>query len=163
MAELRITVYGKPQPAGSKRAFAVRKAGVPTGRIAVMDANENAKPWQAEVRAAAMEAMTTGRWAEGPYIQPPLRCPVNVSMTFYARRPKGHFGTGRNEEVLKDSSPPFPVGRPDALKLARGTEDALTGIVWHDDAQVVDLDVHKRYGLPERCEITVRYTPPIQP
>jgi hypothetical protein len=28
MTELAFTVYGKPQPAGSKRAFAIRKAGI---------------------------------------------------------------------------------------------------------------------------------------
>lgn len=37
---------------------------------------------------------------------------------------------------------------------------SICGVVWRDDAQVVDLDVHKRYGTPERCEIVVRYCPP---
>jgi Holliday junction resolvase RusA-like endonuclease len=152
MTELTFTVYGKPQPAGSKRAFAIRKAGIPTGQIAVVDANKNAKSWQQEVRAVALEAM----WQPGGYGHGLIPGPLVVSMTFYATRPKSHYGTGRNTNTLKASAPAFPTGRPDSLKLARGTEDALTGIVYKDDAQVVDLRVRKLYGLPERVEITVR-------
>ncbi len=158
MPELRFTVLGKPQPAGSKRAFAIRKGGVPTGQIAVTDANKHAKSWQREVKLAALEAVGGSEFVHGL-----LTGPLNVSMVFYQQRPKSHYGTGRNAERLKASAPPLPTGRPDALKLARGTEDALTGVVWVDDAQVVDLDVHKRYVdhvCPfECCAITVRYAP----
>ncbi len=154
MSELRFTVLGRPQPGGSKRAFAVRKDGVPTGRIAVADANPKAKSWQREVKLAACDAVDAGTFVL-------LTGPLNVSMTFYVSRPKGHHRTGRSAHLLKDSAPPFPIVRPDSLKLARGTEDALTGLVWRDDAQVVDLDVHKRYGVPERCEVVVRYTPAV--
>ena len=31
----------------------------------------------------------------------------------------------------------------------------MTGIVWADDAQIVQATVVKEYGLPERAEITV--------
>lgn len=150
-AALSFTVYGKPQPAGSKRAFAVKRDGKPTGQIAVADANPKAKGWQQEVAAVAIE-MRVGLDGEG---YEPLAGPIACEMTFYVARPKGHYGTGRNAARLKDSAPPFPIVKPDSLKLARGTEDALTGIVYRDDAQVVRLVVEKRYGLPERCEITV--------
>ena len=46
--------------------------------------------------------------------------------------------------------------RPDATKLVRAVEDALTGLVWRDDAQVVIQTVRKRYGHPERAEIFVQ-------
>lgn len=157
MSELSFTVLGKPQPGGSKSAYAVRRGGVPTGQVAVVDANKRAKSWQQEVKIAAARTMDdTFHWGRVEV----LTAPLNVSMTFYQQRPKSHYGTGRNADKLKDSAPPFPTGRPDATKLARSTEDALTGVVYRDDAQVVDLDVHKRYGVPERCEITVRFTPP---
>lgn len=149
MTAVSFVVLGKPQPAGSKRAFAIKRDGVPTGQIAVSDANPKAKGWQQEVRSVAVEIMeAAGR--DGLMLGP-----LAVSMTFYAARPKGHYGSGRNAAALKPSAPSFPIVKPDSLKLARGTEDALTGTVWRDDAQVVDLTVRKRYGLPERCEITV--------
>lgn len=156
--ELSFTVLGKPQPAGSKRAFAIKKDGEPTGQVAVTDANPKAKSWQREVRDVARDALYAYVLADEPDAMAAglLTGPLRATMVFYCQRPKAHFGTGRNADLLKPGAPQFPTGRPDSLKLARGTEDALTGTVWKDDAQVVDLDVHKRYGVPERCEITIR-------
>jgi hypothetical protein len=34
-------------------------------------------------------------------------------------------------------------------------EDALTGIIYHDDAQIVQIEAYKFYELPERVEIEV--------
>lgn len=148
--ELRITVLGETRPAGSKRAFATRRNGELTGRVAVVDANPNAQGWKQEVGWAARQAMV----AAG--LHAPLTGPLTVEMTFYRCRPASHYGTGRNVGNLRPSAPVAPVVRPDVLKLARGTEDALTGIVYGDDAQTVDLHLFKRYGIPERCEIIVR-------
>lgn len=39
---------------------------------------------------------------------------------------------------------------PDVLKLARGVEDALTGIVWRDDAQIVNESLSKVVVAPPR-------------
>lgn len=153
---LTFTVYGHAEPAGSKRAFAIKRDGVPTGKVTVVDANRHAKTWQREVRDVAREVLaeTDTELLTGPLV---------VSFTFYAIRPRGHYGTGRNTDLLKPSAPPYPTGRPDSLKLARGTEDALTGLVWRDDAQVVTLTVRKRYGAPERCEILIQAAAPAAP
>lgn len=61
-------------------------------------------------------------------------------MVFAMARPKGHYRTGRNAHLLRDGAPPYPAGTPDLSKLCRATEDALTdaGVVWADDAQVVE-------------------------
>ncbi len=53
--------------------------------------------------------------------------------------------------------------KPDATKLVRALEDALTRIVWKDDAQVVTQVVHKRFGEPERAEVYVDSFPPSLP
>jgi hypothetical protein len=37
---LSFTVHGTPAPQGSKSAFAIRKAGVYTGRVAVVNDNK---------------------------------------------------------------------------------------------------------------------------
>lgn len=39
-----------------------------------------------------------------------------------------------------------PCGRPDIDNYAKALCDALNGIVWHDDAQVVRLTAEKRYS-----------------
>jgi Holliday junction resolvase RusA-like endonuclease len=41
------------------------------------------------------------------------------------------------------------------LKLARAVEDALTGVVWRDDAEIVAEGLAKLYGTPERVEISI--------
>lgn len=41
-----------------------------------------------------------------------------------------------------------PISRPDWDKLARAVSDALTGILYVDDSQVVQASVVKRYAQP---------------
>ena len=72
---------------------------------------------------------------------------LNVKMTFYVPRPKGHYKTGKNADVLRDNAPTFPLKKPDVLKLARSTEDAMTGIVWDDDSSSVTLTLRKRFSI----------------
>jgi Holliday junction resolvase RusA-like endonuclease len=143
---IEFTVLGHAQPAGSKRAFAARRGGVPTGRVVVVDDNKRAKPWQELVSSAAAAAVDGAR-LEGPLL---------LEVDFYVARPAGHFGRGRNADVVRASAPAFPAVRPDVTKLVRGVEDAMTGIVWRDDAQVVTQTARKRYGWPERAEVVVQ-------
>ncbi len=146
MTAIEFQVLGRPQPAGSKRAFAVRKAGVPTGAVAVADANPRAKGWQQEVRQVASDALDDGPLLDGP---------LGLDVSFFFARPASHYRTGRNAALLRDAAPTYPVTRPDATKCLRACEDALTGQVWRDDAQVVVQSARKLYGVPERCVVRV--------
>ena len=139
MSAISFTVIGKPQPGGSKKAFPVK------GRCVITDANPKAKPWKLLVAAAARESYTGA----------PLTGPVHLQATFYRERPKGHYGTGRNADVLKATAPAYPCSAPDALKLARLVEDALTKVLYEDDSQIVSERLVKLYGLPERVEVVV--------
>lgn len=151
---LRFIVIGKPQPAGSKRAFALRKGDVPTGRVAVVDDNPAAKNWQHAVAEKAADAMKTLDVDAGrPVLL--LDGPLGLAVIFTIRRPAGHYGTGRNTAKLKPSAPEHPTVRPDCTKLLRAVEDAMSGVVWRDDAQVVEQAVSKRYGEPENADILV--------
>ncbi len=49
-----------------------------------------------------------------------------------------------------------PTTKPDADNYAKGPMDALKGIIWKDDGQVVDLVARKFYSNNPRIEITVR-------
>lgn len=140
MTVVAFTVLGKAQPAGSKRAFRHPH----TGRIMVTDAAKGSRPWKQQVAGAGAEL-----------VDELLDGPLALEVTFYVARPKGHYGSGRNAAVVRPSAPEFPATRPDVTKLLRGTEDALTGVLWRDDAQIVDQVARKRYGTPERCEIKV--------
>ncbi len=53
----------------------------------------------------------------------------------------------RREAALNEAV--RPVSRPDIDNIAKGVMDALNGIAYDDDAQVVQLTVSKRYGEHE--------------
>ena len=132
---VEFTVLGQAKPGGSKTAF----QHPTTGRIIVKDSSAN-RPWRSQVAAAAREV-----W-EGELLRSPLR----VEFRFVRPRPKSHRNA-RGE--VKASAPAFPTTRPDVLKLARAAEDALTGVLWADDAQIVEEVLVKVFGEPERLEV----------
>jgi len=127
-------VPGVPAPGGSKRAFFNPK----TKRVNVVDTCKRNKPWRSQVSAFAKDAM------EGKSII--IEKPVLLNVTFVMPRPKNHYGTGKNSSKLKSSSPLMHIKKPDATKLLRALEDALTGIIWKDDAYVARSIVEKKYG-----------------
>jgi Holliday junction resolvase RusA-like endonuclease len=143
---IRFTVYGDCQPAGSKRAFFRNGMKHPS----VVDDNSKSKGWKHVVAYSARQVY------QGPLLDGPLR----FTATFYRPRLKGHYGSGRNAAALKASAPEYPTTKPDVLKLARAAEDALTGVVWRDDAQIVDEHLFKRWGEPARVEIVIEQIEP---
>ena len=138
--EMNISFFveGLPRPAGSKRAFAIKKGGVFTGRVAVADDNPKSKDWKCDVRNQARLA----------YPGAPVDGPLKLLLVFTLPRPKNHFRSGKNANALRESAPMFPATRPDTTKLIRAVEDALTGILWKDDAQITAQVALKRYGTP---------------
>jgi len=138
---MRITVYGKASPAGSKTA-GVSKSGKPY----VRDSSKGSYEWKKSVAREAAAAMNGA---------PLFTEALKVSLTFFVPRPKGHFGSGKNANVLKASAPEFPTTKPDVLKLARAVEDGLTGIAYRDDSQIVVEHIRKCYGEPSRVEIEI--------
>jgi len=136
MPDLTFTVYGQAQPAGSKTPG--RTKG---GRMFVRDSARKGAPWRLQVAQAAGQAMNGTGLLEGA---------LELSVIFTVPRPKGHFGA----RGLRPSAPEHPTTRPDVTKLLRAVEDACTGIVWRDDAQVVEQHAIKRYGEPA-CALVV--------
>jgi Holliday junction resolvase RusA-like endonuclease len=139
-----FTVYGQAQAAGSKRAFRHPRSGA----VIVTDANKKAKPWKREVADAAATAMLAHAVTENGTL---VDGALVLTLTFYVPRPKGHYGA----RGLRPSAPPHPTVRPDVLKLARGVEDAMTGVVYRDDSQIVREHLSKVYGEPARVEVIV--------
>jgi Holliday junction resolvase RusA-like endonuclease len=144
---IRFVAYGLPQPGGSKRAFPFKRATGELG-VRVTDDNPKAKEWKQAVAWAAREAHT------GPLLDGPLE----VTMRFYRPRPKGHYKAGERARGLNATGQlhPYPTSRPDVLKLARAAEDALTGVLWTDDARTVTLTVSKLWGDPAGVVIEIR-------
>ncbi len=137
MTSIHFTVYGKAEPAGSKTAGVTK-----TGRRFVRDANPSAAAWKAEVKQAAGKEMQGRSLLEGP---------IRLTVQFERNRPRGHYGTGRNEGSLRTSAPKHPTTKPDTTKLVRAIEDAMTGTVYRDDAQIVMQRAWKTYTTGSAC------------
>lgn len=131
---VQFTVYCTPQPQGSVRAF------TPKGwtRPVLTSDNKDLKSFRQEVSKAAMVARDGAGLTFGKHE------PVRLTVRFYLRRPAS-IPKKRRQQVVK----------PDLSKLIRAAEDSLTGIIYHDDAQIVAIEAEKHYGEPERVEIEV--------
>lgn len=86
---------------------------------------------------------------------PPMDGPLAVDVVFWMPRPKHHYGKGKSAGRLKPNAPKYHTVKPDATKLWRSTEDALTGLAWRDDAAVADQRVRKLYGETPGAEIRI--------
>lgn len=135
MIAFRVT--GTAAPQGSKRH-------VGGGRMIEM--SKALGPWRERVHAKAVEAMAG---------TPPITLPVRLSVRFTFMRPRSHYRTGKNQHLVKPSAPPVMMSAPDLSKLVRAIEDALTGVVYRDDAQIVQLYAEKLYGDIPACDISV--------
>lgn len=117
-------VEGIPSPGGSKSFMGISRK---TGRAILVDAGGlKTKEWRKSVEEAAWDFMSS---------RPPFRGPIKCDFVFYMPRRKFHLN---KNGTLKNRAPKYHLTKPDALKLARSTEDAMTEIVWVDDAQIVN-------------------------
>jgi len=132
---LTFTVFGHPEPQGSTKAF------IPKGwnRAIITSDNKKTKPWRQEIAGAALSAMQS----QGVTMLE-REHPVHVRVEFYFAKPK----STKKSVIAK-------VTKPDGDKLERSVWDALTGIAFEDDSQVVEWSGGKYFGTPERVEITV--------
>ena len=123
---ITFTVPGKPQPQGSMRQISGHN----------FSDNPNLKSYRQAVAWMALEARQKARrWS--------LDAPMRVEADFWFQRPK--------------SSPTriFPTVKPDIDKLCRSICDGMTGVLYVDDCQVVEIVARKWYGEP-RTEVRIR-------
>jgi len=138
---IQFIVHGRIAGSGSKTAM------MKSGRNIMVPASKYSKPWMKLVNLKARMA----------YKGEPLEGPLSVHMTFTIERPSNHYGTGCNAGVLKGTAPLYPHQRslPDLTKLVRSTEDAMEGVIFKNDKQVVEQCNSIAYGSPMGVMIIV--------
>jgi len=143
---VEFVVWGKPEPRGSKTA-AARKGG----GLYYRDANAESYTWMATVEEFARIAMLD---AELTPTLDAVTDPIRLDVVFYVERPAGHYTT---KGVLSAAGRRklYPKSKPDRGKYLRAIEDAMTKLVYVDDAQIVSGTVDKRYGAPARAVVKV--------
>lgn len=125
-----ITVYGEPGPQGSKRHL---------GKGVMVESSKKVKPWRQDVKSAALRAMEIRAPGAAQSLQSPLDGPLAASVVFTVRdQPAGKPTWWPTDERWSKSLRWRPASTPDLSKLLRSTEDAMTGVVWKDDARVVE-------------------------
>ena len=134
-------VRGLPVAQGSPRAFVAGKRAIVAteARSGYGGRTSPLAAWRHAIAARARDVM----------IGAPQRGPVAVHLWFRFPRPASHYlpANGRRPAPeLRVDAPEFVGTKPDADKVARAALDALTGVVWIDDSQVVRLVVEKRYA-----------------
>ena len=124
-----FTVWGTAAPQGSKRHV---------GNGVMRESSPRVYTWRDDVRCIALENLPA-QWDP--------RSAIRLDLTFCFQRPNSHYGRKAGILYLKRNAPPEPTsGRlGDLDKLQRAIFDALTGIVYADDRQVVEVHASKVY------------------
>lgn len=91
--------------------------------------------------------------AVNQYARPPLIGPLSVSLTFYRPVQKSISQSERERRLSNESK---PVVKPDTDNYIKSTLDALNGVLWHDDAQIVKITGEKRYSDHPKITVSVK-------
>jgi len=139
---LAFTVYGVAQPKGNMRAINLKGMKFPI----VTDSNRSVKSWSQLVAQAASDAIS----AMPASARSVNDGPVRLTVAFYLPRPS----------KFKRGAPAACITRPDWDKLARAIGDALEGVAYADDKQIVEAVVGKFYaGVDDVPHASVRVEP----
>lgn len=135
---IEFTVAGEPVAQGRPR-FSTRGSFVKAYDPA------KSKDYKAYVKLVAIAAMSERSLK-------PLDGAIAVSIRAYVSVPKSKSKKFR-ENALKGLE--RPTKKPDCDNIAKILLDAMTGIVYEDDKQIIRLVVEKFYDEVPRVEVTV--------
>lgn len=80
--------------------------------------------------------------------------PVALSVVFY-RGIAASWPRKKQEQAIAGSL--RPVGRPDLDNLVKAITDGMNGVVYSDDALIVETHSAKRYAVRPRVEVTISW------
>ena len=129
---LEIIIPGEPCAQGRPRFAVVR------GRAVAFDPAKS-KNYKNFVKVLAMEAIEKQSWK---YNELPLAFEIVVWQSI----PKSKTKKFREAAAIGKE---YPTVKPDVDNVAKTIMDALSGVVYKDDKQVVDLLIKKRYTEAE--------------
>ena len=132
---ISFTVYGEPVAQGRPR-FARRGNFVTTYDPA------KSRDYKDTVYSVAIQHKP----------EQPLEGPLNVKIIAFKSIPKSF---SKRKTADAESGILLPITKPDADNYAKGVKDAMSGLIWRDDAQVVRMLVEKRYSTVPRMEIEI--------
>lgn len=129
--ELQFTVLGRPRGKGRPRFG--------NGRTYT---DKQTLEYERLIATRAAEAMPCAA----------VETPVSVRIVVYKGIPASWSKTRRQRAMMGGEIP----GKPDLDNVAKAVLDALNGVAYVDDVQVVKLAVSKHYSNEPRIEVSVR-------
>lgn len=140
MKAIAFTIPGQPVAKGRPK-FARR------GNFVTTYTPEKTQNYENLVKMAATNAMAGAEPTPGPIaleLMLLLQIPASWSKTKRARAVNGAVCATK---------------KPDADNVLKGIKDGCNGIVWRDDAQVVQILIHKKYSEMPRAVVSIRELP----
>lgn len=87
-------------------------------------------------------------WNTQNFADKPLKTIIDVHMSIPKSYSKKMYERALNDEIR-------PTVKPDCDNIAKNINDALNGIVYPDDKQIVSLTVNKIYSDSEFVKVTI--------
>ncbi len=133
---IQFTVYGEPV------AQARPKFSTAGGFVKAYDPAKS-RNYKDYVRLAAAEHAPANL----------LEGPIGMMLTIYRSMPKSF---SKRKAAAAEAGELRPTTKPDVDNYLKGVKDALKGIIWKDDSQVVEVFVQKRYSSRPRIEVKIK-------
>jgi Holliday junction resolvase RusA-like endonuclease len=133
---VRVIVYGAPVPKGRPR-------------LSTINGQARAFTPSKTRRYEDLIRLEAGRVMEG---RDQLQGPSWVRILAYMQTPQA-IAKHKSKGPAAEAGELRPTTKPDVDNFAK-VIDALNGIVWRDDSQVVELTVSKFYSTRPRLEVT---------
>lgn len=132
-----ITVAGDPQGKGRARAFR-------RGNFIGHYTPEKTRTYEGIIRSIAMDAM-------GP--RTPIESPVEIDLSIIFAVPASWSQKKRAQALAGEVK---PAKKPDADNVIKAFTDAMNGVVYKDDVQIVRGQFSKSYGPAAMVCATIR-------
>ena len=136
MRAVSFTVPGDPVAKGRPRATTIAGRGR-------MYTPEKTRSYEAQVKWFAAEAMAGAA---------PIESACRMTLEIFVRAPASLSKRKRDDALAGRTR---PTTKPDTSNALKSIEDAINGIVYVDDKQIVELVAKKFYSDRPRVEVLV--------
>ena len=134
-----VTFKVDADPVGKQRARYAKR-----GNFVQTYTPDKTRNYESLIKEAAIEAMGSSE---------PLETPVTLYLYIRAPIPKS-LPKKRIEACLNGLEK--PIKKPDASNVLKSVEDAMNGVVYKDDSQIVNIHVSKVYSSQSGVDVCVK-------
>ena len=134
-----VTFKLDADPVGKQRARYARR-----GNFVQTYTPDKTRNYEALLKEAAIEAMGSSE---------PLETPVSLYLYIRVPIPKS-FSKKKVQECLNGSEQ--PIKKPDSSNVLKSVEDAMNGVVYKDDCQIINHHITRVYSTLSGVDICVK-------